>query len=423
MRKILLISIALTLSFSAFCQFDKYFLPKSLRIDLFQIGNSENSDFVIDELIEEPYWSGSHKSLVSPFDYGDYKFTISDKNDKQVIFSQGFSSLFGEWQTTDEAKIMKRCHSEVLVIPYPKENVWLRIYKRTKDGIWQEKLVHEINPEDYFIKKERTAEYPYFMVHKSGNIETSLDIVIIPEGYTKDEMEKFKSDCSKVSQSLFGYAPFSEFKDNINIYGVLAPSEESGSDVPGKRIWKKTVLNSNFYTFDIDRYLTTFDIKSVRNVASNVPYDVICIMTNSNIYGGGGIYQYYAIFTSDNPYLESVFVHEFGHSLAGLGDEYWTSDVAYDSFYNLEIEPWEQNITTLKNFDSKWKDMLPENTPIPTPDKLTDKYPVGVYEGGGYLSKGIYRPAFNCLMRSVQYHKFCPVCEKSIRNVIKSYLQ
>jgi hypothetical protein len=161
----------------------------------------------------------------------------------------------------------------------------------------------------------------------------------------------------------------------------------------------------------------------VRDVASNAPYDAICVVANSKTYGGGGIYNFYALFTSDNHVADYVFVHEFGHSFAGLGDEYYDSSVAYENFYNLKVEPWEPNLTTLVNFDSKWKTMVEPNTPIPTPDKEKDKIKVGAYEGGGYVSKGVYRPSHDCTMKSISYDNFCPVCLDAIDRMIQSYLE
>jgi hypothetical protein len=188
-------------------------------------------------------------------------------------------------------------------------------------------------------------------------------------------------------------------------------------------VWKKTILNSSFYTFDIDRYLTTYDMKSVRDVAANVPYDQICVVANSQEYGGGGIYNHYALFTSDNAYANYVFVHEFGHSFAGLGDEYYNSEVAYEDFYNLKVEPWEPNLTTLVDFDSKWKSMVPPDAPIPTPASEKNKVEVGAYEGGGYMTKGIYRPSHDCTMKSLSYNNFCPVCQQAIRDMMETYIK
>ena len=133
---------------------------------------------------------------------------------------------------------------------------------------------------------------------------------------------------------------------------------ESGTDIPGERVYVNTVLNSSFYTFGTDRYLTTQDIKSVNDYAAVAPHDNIIVLINSNKYGGGGVYNYYSGTTAGHPLSPKVFIHEFGHGFAGLADEYYSSDVAYDEFYPLNVEPWEPNITTMVNFDSKWKKLI-----------------------------------------------------------------
>lgn len=408
---------------SSQAQFEKYFYSKTLRIDYMHAGTSDTDVYALEELIEEPYWGGSKTILVCPFDYGNYKFTVTSREDSALIYSRGYSSLFSEWQTTAEARTTRKAFPENVIMPYPRKPVTVDFFKRLRDGNWEKQFTLNIDPASYFIRKERKLEFPSFDVHASGKPDKCLDIVMIPEGYTSDEMGKFREDCNRLAAFLLKCEPFSEYAGNINIRGVEAISSESGADIPGKDIWKKTVLNSNFYTFDIERYLTTTDMRSVRDAAANVPYDHICIVANSQVYGGGGIYNHYALFTSDNPFADYVFVHEFGHSFAGLGDEYYNSAVAYEDFYNLSIEPWEPNLTTLVDFNRKWKDMVPEGTPIPTPEKDKNKHPLGAFEGGGYMTRGIYRPSHDCTMKSLTYNNFCPVCKKALREMLEAHIK
>ncbi|HEN20887.1 MAG TPA: hypothetical protein ENN86_02635 [Desulfobacteraceae bacterium] len=234
-------------------------------------------------------------------------------------------------------------------------------------------------------------------------------------------MGKFHSDVKKLADILFEYEPFSDYKDKFNIWAVDAISAESGTDIPGEGIYRKTALNSSFYTFDLDRYLTTFDIKSVRDYAAVVPYDNIVVLINSERYGGGGMYNYYSGTTSDHVLTPQVFIHELGHGFAGLADEYYTSDVAYEEFYPFDVEPWEANITTLVDFESKWKDMIGSEIPVPTPPDDEYKDLVGLFEGGGYSAKGIYRPQMDCRMKSNEAASFCKVCQQALREMIEFY--
>jgi len=420
--KILFTSFFLLANFT-FSQinFDQYFENKTLRLDYYHTGNSIEDSYSFDELIEEPFWGGSKTNLLDKFDYGKYKFVVKELSSGKEIYSRTYSTLFSEWQTTDEAKETVKSFSETIVFPYPKDPVTVEFYSRDKKNIFYKKFEYLVNPGSYFIKTERTLEYKNFEVLNNNTSDQAVDIVIIPDGYTKDEMDKFKQDCEKVTGFLFNASPFKESKNSFNIWGIEAPSKESGTDIPAENIWKNTIANSQFYTFDLDRYLMTSDNKTLRNIASNAPYDQIYILVNTKKYGGGAIYNHYSVCVSDNNYSEYIFTHEFGHGFAGLGDEYYTSDVAYNEFYPLDVEPLDPNLTTLVNFESKWKDMIDETTPIPTPTTKELKKTVGVYEGGGYVSKGVYRSMQDCSMKSISVDNFCPVCKSAIKQMIDFY--
>jgi hypothetical protein len=401
--------------------FDDFFEDKTLRLDYFHTGDKENDYYSFDEMIEEPFWGGSKVNLIDKFNYGKYRFEIYDTASSQLIYSRGYSTIFNEWQTTEEAKHTTRTFSETVVFPFPKNPVIVKFYSSNRKNEWIKKFEYNVDPENYFIKPERVTEYDNFEVLNSGDPDVKVDIVIIPEGYTDKEMGLFKEDCQKFAGYLFNSSPFKENKEKFNIWGIEAPSIESGTDIPKDNIWKKTLVNSTFYTFDLERYLMTYDNKTLRNLASNAPYDQIYILVNSDKYGGGAIYNHYSVCVNDNKYSEFVFVHEFGHAFTSLADEYYTSDVAYQDFYPLDVEPTDPNLTTLVNFDSKWKDLLEEGTPIPTPDTEEFKNKIGAFEGGGYVEKGVYRPAHDCTMKSIAIDNFCPVCRKAIQQMIDFY--
>ena len=401
--------------------FDDYFKNKTLRLDYFHTGDSLNDFYSFDELIEEPYWGGSKINLIDKFNFGRYKFEVYDSENNKLIYSRGYSTLFNEWQTTEEAKHTTKTFSETVVFPYPQKPVLVKFFAANRKNDWILKFEYEVNPEDYFIKTERVDEYNNFEVVNSGDPSIKVDIVIIPEGYTKDEMKDLRNDCERFSQYLFNASPFRENKDKFNIWGIEAPSTESGTDIPKENIWKKTLVNSSFYTFDLERYLMTYDNKTLRNVASNAPYDQIYVLVNSDKYGGGAIYNHYSMSVTKNKHFEFIVTHEFGHGFASLADEYYTSDVAYQDFYPLDVEPTDANITTLVDFNSKWKDLVEEGTPIPTPDSQEYKDKVGAFEGGGYMEKGIYRPCEDCTMKSIKIDNFCPVCKRTIQQMIYFY--
>jgi hypothetical protein len=202
-------------------------------------------------------------------------------------------------------------------------------------------------------------------------------------------------------------------------------------------IWKQSACGTHYDTFYTDRYLMTSDIHHIYDLLSDVPFEHIIVMVNSATYGGGGIYNQITVTTSDHPTFKPVLVHEFGHAYGGLGDEYdYGDDMANQ--YNSETEPWEPNLTTLVDFASKWADMVPAGTPIPTPKvdipyfrtaRTAEEWAlinavsqrVGVFEGGGYQTHGVYRPAQECRMKINEVQYFCPVCTRAIRRITDFY--
>ena len=423
--KFRLILLAVTLPFMGFTQidFDSYFQNYALRFDFLLGGNAREEKVFFQQMKKEPFWAGSKTNTIDPFNYGNFRFRVFDLNDETLIFSKGFSTLFDEWQTTAEAKAIDRTYYQTAVFPFPKKEVRLEIDARQRDGSFKNIYKTEIDPKNYFILDEKPFAFESFEVLNNGEPAKKVDIVIVAEGYTAGEKENFREDVEKVAGFLFSEEPFKSEKENFNIRAVFTPSVESGTDVPGENIYRNTVFNSTFYTFDVSRYLTTSDMRPILDAAATVPYDHIYVLVNTERYGGGGFYNFVSVCTADNMLTREVFVHEFGHGLAGLADEYYNSEVAYEDLYNLKAEPWEPNITTLVDFGKKWKGMVDKNTEIPTPRTAQFENTVGVFEGGGYVSKGIYSPQMDCRMKSNQAKGFCPVCQESIKKVIRFYCE
>ena len=236
-------------------------------------------------------------------------------------------------------------------------------------------------------------------------------------------MGTFLNDVKEANEALFAHEPFKEMRDRFNVIAVKSPSEESGTSEPSKGIWKKTALHSHFDTFYSDRYLTTLNLKDLHDWLAGTPYEHIIVLVNTEKYGGGGILNSYNLSMTHNKWFKPVVVHEFGHSFAGLADEYAYEEEAIP-MYPHDVEPWEPNITTLVNFSSKWKDMVKKGTKIPTPlSKKPEvaKTKVGVFEGAGYSTKGVYRGVQDCRMRINDTPEFCPVCKRAITKLIDFY--
>jgi hypothetical protein len=423
MRTILILILSgIFIPLKAITDFDKYFSDKVLRFDFMLAGNSNNTVVYPVGMKEEPYWSGSKTSTKDIFNFGNFKYEVFDAAEDILIYSKGFSTLYQEWQTTAEAKTMERSFYEVATMPFPKNKVRFVISIRQKNGFT--KLYETIiDPADYFIRKEKPVSAAVTRIYGEMDPGKAVDLAFIAEGYTAEEMDKFRQDVKLMADALFAEDPFSEYRKYFNIWAVEAISQESGTDIPGENLYVNTVLNSSFYTFNLDRYLTTQDIEAVNDYAALVPHDNIVMLINSDKYGGGGVYNYYSGTTAGHRLSEIVFVHEFGHGFVGLADEYYTSSVSYEDFYPLDIEPWEPNITTLVDFDSKWKKMIETGIPVPTPPSEKYKNSLGAFEGGGYSAKGIYRPEMECRMKSNTKKGFCGVCRNAIVEMIEFYIK
>lgn len=423
MKKVLLIFILIPLGAlnAQNVDFDDYFKDKTLRIDYTHSGNHKTHSYAIDELREEPHWGGSKTNLVDTLRYGDYFFKVRDKTSGKLIYSRGYSTLFSEWCTTDEAKETKKSFSETIIMPFPRNDAEVIFYSRDEQNRFKKEFTYTVNADSYFIKHEKNMDYPSFDVKVNGDPSDKVDIVILPEGYTREELGRFISDCREFSRSLFKYQPYNRNESQFNIRGILAPSENSGSDIPADNRWKKTILNTSFYTFDLEHYCMTTDNKSVRDLAANAPYDQIYILVNSPKYGGGAIYNHYSISVNSNRHAAKIFLHELGHGFAALGDEYYNSEVAYNDFYSPDVEPWVSNLTTLVDFENKWGSLIPDSIPVPTPNEEKYEGIPGVFEGGGYVSEDVYRPSYNCIMNDLRYHQFCKTCKKAIQKMIDFY--
>lgn len=406
----------------ASAQFEHWFYDKTLRMDFYHVGDALEEGIVFDELLEEPYWGGSKKNLIDTMLYGNYYVNVFDVYTNQLLYSRGFCTLFGEWRDTEEAQRMKRAYPGSVVMPFPKENVRVEIAVRNNENVFDKLFEYVVDVKSYFIRKDRRLAYPVRDILQNGDPARCVDLILLPEGYREEEMDRFIEDCKVFAEGLFRFSPYREMRHLFNIRAVLAPALESGVDNPGEGIWKNTLLNSSFYTFDSERYLTTSDFKSVRDMAANAPYDLVYILANTDKYGGGGIYNFYGISSTGNISSVKVHVHEFGHLFAGLGDEY-VGTTSYDDMYNLKVEPWEPNITTLVDFGRKWKDMLDKDTPVPTAVNPANPNLLGVYEGAGYVIRGMYRPRPDCLMNTLRGEDFCPVCTRAIVRQIQFYTE
>lgn len=470
MRKMMLLLTIVVLFFtsssSAGIPFERFFLDKTIRVDYFHTGNAATDIFSIDQIYEQPIWAGSKVNLIDTLNLGKYLVKVFDLKTNRMIYSRGYCTIFGEWQTTAEAKEIYRTFHESVLFPYPKRPAQVVIAARDKWNRFVDKFTTVIEPDSRFVNREMAQKLKVKDILKNGDPAHKVDVVILAEGYTKAEQSKFNGDVEKFVKELFKVSPFKERKSDFNVWAIPLISEDSGIDEPRKNIWKNTALGASYNSLDSPRYILSTHNKAIRDAAAHAPYDQIYLLINSNRYGGSGIYNWFSTcITGADKEVHSwwpvyVFVHEFGHALGGLGDEYYSSGVAGSEFYPEGVEPWEPNITALTDKDHpKWGDLIDSDTPLPTPwakvkyDSLTkavrsldknsenydkeynglqkeiravlksDQYAekVGCFEGSGYASEGLYRSGVNCRMFSKSLVGFCPVCQATIEKVIDFY--
>ncbi|MBN1771236.1 MAG: peptidase M64 [Deltaproteobacteria bacterium] len=414
--------------------YDNWFTDEALRVELYHWGGARDDQYLFDRAVREPLWPGMRKVLLDVTGYGKYRFRVQDLASGTTIFSQGFCTLFGEWQATPEALELKqrRTFEESVRFPFPKAPVRL-ILDRRQDvpgpdgrGSFQEVFRLDLDPASHLVARDPLDDrYPLLTLHESGDPRERIDILILGDGYTAGEMEKYRRDARRFAAVLLGDAAFAPHHGLVNVWGLEAPSRDSGPDEPRKGLFRDTVVGTTFNTFDSERYLTTAHDRALRETAAHVPYDALYILVNTSRYGGGGIYNQWAIFPSDNEYDNYVFLHEFGHSFAGLADEYYDSGTSFDdAFYPAGVEPWEPNISAmLPGRPLKWEKLVAAGTPIPTPDDEAHAAVVGAFEGAGYKAKGLYRPYRDCRMFHKGLVPFCPVCAASFETVIRLYTE
>lgn len=408
MLKFLLFGLLIILSDTASAQrFEDYFEDRTLRLDYTFSGNSLHQELYVDELTVMPRWYGKRERLsVVPLK-GSGQILVYDKRDGQLIYRHSFSTLFQEWLATEESKHVQKSFENVFLMPFPKQPVDITIELCDYHHQVSATMTHTVDPTDILIRKAGEGQVtPYVTLQQAADTSRCIHVAFVAEGYQQQEMDNFIEDCKIAMTSLFAHEPFKSKQACFNMVAVMSPSEESGTSLPAKGIWKNTVLGSHFDTFYSDRYLTTLHLKKLHDVLAGTPYEHIIILVNTEHYGGGGIYNSYNLTYTHGPQFRPVVVHEFGHSFGGLADEYPYGDD--DPMYFADTEPWEPNLTTMYDFSGKW-------------EKLVEEGKASIVEGGGYLTKGVWRGFDNCRMRTNEEPEFCIVCREALTRLIDFY--
>lgn len=418
------------------------FTAALMRVDYFHTGTATKERFSLDRIRVEGPWAGNPRRLLDSTGLGKYRFHLTDPDSGRLLFSRGFSSIYGEWETTEEARQeIWRTFPEAVCFPEPRRTVRLELFKRDRRQEFQPVWDLLIDPD--FGEVDRTAIAPAneITLVRNGSPSDKVDLLFLGDGYP--EKEKFKRDARRLFDALFAVEPFASRRTDFNVRGHFTRATLAGVSRPGAGIVRNSPLGASYDALGLKRYILTTDDRAWRNAAASAPSDFVVILVNNEEYGGGGIFNLYAAVAADSSYSSHLLVHEFGHLFAGLGDEYFTSTVAYLDLMAPGVEPWEPNITALLDpARLKWGHLVQAGTPLPTPwDRRghelgsrgngenpaaaptdPEKEPhagiVGAFEGASYTPTGLYRPALTCVMFSRNEPEFCPVCREAIEKMI-----
>ena len=441
--------------------------PATLRVDFYHSGNHQTEMFSLDRVVLEPLpWTGNMNHPIDKTLRGKYLFEIVDPDTGAVAWSRSFSSIYGEWETTREARDMNRTYHESVRFPAQPDEFELVLKKRDAQNAFEEIWRVPIDPNDYLVHRESAAYADQVVaILDNGDPATKVDLLILGDGYTEDQHDEFIAKARELADILFATSPFRERKDDFNVWALAPASAEPGVSRPSTNTYRDTPIGTTYDAFRSERYVLTFDNRNMRGIASSTPYDFIEILTNTEVYGGGGIYGLFSTAAANNDWAPYLFVHEFGHHFAGLADEYYTSAVAYEPPAAI-VEPYEPNVTALlEPAELKWKHLVTPNTPLPTPwpkeafeehsiavqkrraemraanvseeemnalfrytkefteelfSKSQYKDAIGAFEGANYEAEGYYRSEQNCLMFT-RSESFCQVCAAAIEEVIDEY--
>ena len=442
--------------------------PHTMRLDVVHTGTANEESFALERVVLEPLpWPGNPRRPLDDLRLGPYFFEVEDVASGAVLYSRGFASIFGEWQTTEEALSVRRAFPESVRFPAPEKPAIVSLKRRQGRDTFTEVARFTVDPADPLIDRSSPpAPAPVLALEQHGPPAEKVDLLILGDGYTAAEQEKFERDARRLAELLFAQSPFKERRADFNVWAFAPPAAESGISRPSTGIYRRSPVGATYDAFGSERYILSFDDRAFRTAASFAPYDFAEILTNSATYGGGGIYQLYGTVAADSAWAPYIFVHEFGHHFAALADEYYTSPVAYTTGGSDEKpEPWERNVTADPKA-AKWRELLTSDVPLPTPWKKSEfetfqrdiqarrkeiraqrrpeseidalfreeqshatellghgahSHAVGAFEGAMYEAKGLYRAEADCIMFTRDEVGFCAVCRRAIGEVIDLY--
>jgi len=225
---------------------------------------------------------------------------------------------------------------------------------------------------------------PMEVIHYSGSPNEKTNMVIVGDGYTAAEQDKFIEDAKKATTGMLAQLPWRNYRDGINVYAIKVVSNVSGAAMnPNNLI--DNYFGSSYWSFNIERLLVAWRSSRISTVLfANTPFfDIGILVVNDSKYGGSG--GTYAVFSTHVSATE-IMIHELGHSFGNLADEYWAGPQYARERHNMTQNTNPETI--------KWRDFLNRNG-------------IGIYPHAE--SPTWHRPHQNCKMRFLG-RNFCAVC-------------
>ena len=374
---------------------------RTIRVDYVHSGGPGGEALTLDAVVSEGEWPGSRTQLIDTTGFGKYLAEVIDPASNRVLYSRGFASIYGEWETTPEFRVKGRTFHESVRFPRPNARVRVAIKARDRQNVFQPLWEHDVDPGAAVPSTSLGAGARLSTLFEGGPPSRAVDLLLISAGYSSAEAPKFRADAERLLNALFTLEPFKSRRSDFNVRALHVPASP---------------VQVEFSIFGLERYALTYDNRALRETAASAPYDIIEVLVNDVKYGGGGIFNQQSTVAAGHESAEYVFVHELAHNLAGLGDEY-VGSVTYETGAPVKVEPWEPNLTALHDASAlKWRDLVEPGTPLPTP--LSHAGKVGAFEGAGYEARGLYRPEAVCIMGARTVVTFCRVCQRAINQSI-----
>jgi hypothetical protein len=383
-------------------------------------------------------------------DWGDYRLTLVDAGTNGVLSTTGFDSNIAAIADAASTTLCVRC-------TLPASAFTLNVEKRRPGGVFQNVLSSGVDP--WRVGEAQALAARIDAIVQNGAPSDKVDLAIVGDGYTEDEHAKFDADAKRAAAYLFSVEPFRSRSHDFNVNTVFVESAQSGVTDSHLGERRESAFGCAYGSGAGERTLSVGDETKLRDAAAALAYDVLLVAVNSRRYGGSAYFGGPAVVAMDSAAARYLVLHELGHALAGLAEEYY---IPYGDgpTYRGNVEPWQPNVTTALE-TRKWA--TPQSIPSRWNKTQYERYfanyvrrysalraggasesaieklmreaagrqavllgrerAVGLYEGAAGYSKGVYRAETDCIMFSLQTQYYCAACTAALGRAIDAHVR